>query len=308
MLMEQGVIMSLPEEELQKYQQAGKIARDIRLEIKKNLKEGTPIIDVCEKVEGITRQKGAKPAFPCNVSINDVAAHYTSPIGDEQVIPEKAVVKVDIGVHVDGYIADTATTVCFDPEYDDMVDTAEQALAHAVEILRPGLSVARFGSEIQKTIKTRGYKPISNLTGHLIRRYIIHAGKSLPNAFNLSLSKIKEGEVYGVEPFVTVNDASARVENIKQKCIFRYQKNKSLKNPLAKKMLGYIKKNFLTLPFTERWLTKFSSSNNYRIAFAELLKSKAVIGYPVFVEASKKTVAQAEYTILIEKDGCTVLT
>jgi methionyl aminopeptidase len=308
MLMEQGVIMSLPEEELQKYQQAGKIARDIRLEIKKTLKEGTPIIDVCEKVEGITRQKGAKPAFPCNVSINDVAAHYTSPIGDEQEIPEKAVVKVDIGVHVDGYIADTATTVCFDPEYDDMVDTAEQALAHAVEILRPGLSVARFGSEIQKTIKTRGYKPISNLTGHLIRRYIIHAGKSLPNAFNLSLSKIKEGEVYGVEPFVTVSDASARVENIKQKCIFRYQKNKSLKNPLAKKMLGYIKKNFLTLPFTERWLTKFSSSNNYRIAFAELLKSKAVIGYPVFVEASKKTVAQAEYTILIEKDGCTVLT
>ncbi|MEJ2244032.1 MAG: type II methionyl aminopeptidase [Candidatus Bathyarchaeota archaeon] len=233
--------MSLPEEELQKYQQAGKIARDIRLEIKKTLKEGTPIIDVCEKVEGITRQKGAKPAFPCNVSINDVAAHYTSPIGDEQEIPEKAVVKVDIGVHVDGYIADTATTVCFDPEYDDMVDTAEQALAHAVEILRPGLSVARFGSEIQKTIKTRGYKPISNLTGHLIRRYIIHAGKSLPNAFNLSLSKIKEGEVYGVEPFVTVSDASARVENIKQKCIFRYQKNKSLKNHLAKKMLGYIK-------------------------------------------------------------------
>jgi len=306
--MKQGMFMSVPEEELQKCQQAGKIAREIRQEIKKTLKEGMPIIDVCEKVEGITRQKGAKPAFPCNVSINDVAAHYTSPIGDQQTIPEKAVVKVDIGVHVDGYIADTATTVCFDPEYDDMVDTSEQALAHAVEILRPGLSVARFGSEIQKSIKTRGYKPISNLTGHLIRRYIIHAGKSLPNSFNLSLSKIKEGEIYGVEPFVTLRDATARVENIKQKCIFHFQKNKSIKNPYAKKMLSYIKKNFLTLPFTERWLTEFSSSDNYRSAFAELLKSKAIIGYPVFVEASKKTVAQAEYTILIEKDGCAVLT
>ena len=98
-----------------------------------------PIIDVCEKVEGMTRQKGGKPAFPCNVSINEVAAHYTSPPGDDKIIPDKAVVKVDIGVHVDGYIADTATTICFDPEYDDMVDTAEQALARAVEILRPGL-------------------------------------------------------------------------------------------------------------------------------------------------------------------------
>ena len=308
MLMKQGVFMSLPEEDLQKYQHAGKIAREIRLEIKKTLKEGTPIIDVCEKVEGMTRQRGAKPAFPCNVSINDVAAHYTSPIGDKEIIPEKAVVKVDIGVHVDGYIADTATTVCFDPEYDDMVDTAEKALARAVEILRPGLSVARFGSEIQKSIKTRGYKPISNLTGHLIRRYIIHAGKSLPNSFNLSVAKIKEGEIYGVEPFVTVRDAEARVEDIKQQCIFRYQKNKSIKNPCAKKMLSYIRKNFLTLPFTERWLTKFSSSDEYRNAFSELLKSKAIMGYPVFVEASKKTVAQAEYTIMIEKDGCTVLT
>ena len=302
------MFMSVPQEELQKYQQAGKIAREIRLEIKKTLKEGMPIIDICEKVEGMTRQKGAKPAFPCNVSINDVAAHYTSPIDDKQIIPEKSVVKVDIGVHVEGYIADTATTICFDPEYDDMVDTAEQALARAVEILRPGLTVARFGSEIQKSIKTRGYKPISNLTGHLIRRYIIHAGKSLPNSFNLSVARIKEGEIYGVEPFVTVQDASARVENIKQQCIFRYQKNKSLKNPLAKKMLGHIRKNFLTLPFTERWLTKFSSSDEYRSAFSELLKSKAVMGYPVFVEASKKTVAQAEYTILIEKDGCAVLT
>ncbi len=302
------MFMSVPEEELQKWQQAGKIAREIRLEIKKTLKEGMPIIDVCEKVEGMTRQKGAKPAFPCNVSINDVAAHYTSPIGDKEIIPEKAVVKVDIGVHVDGYIADTATTVCFDPEYDDMVDTAEQALAHAVEILRSGLSVARFGSEIQKSIKTRGYKPISNLTGHLIRRYIIHAGKSLPNSFNLSVARIKEGEIYGVEPFVTLRDATARVENIKQQCIFRFQKNKSIKNPYAKKMLSYIKKNFLTLPFTERWLTEFSSSDKYRSAFSELLKSKAVMGYPVFVEASKKTVAQAEYTILIEKDGCAVLT
>ena len=300
--------MSVPEEDLQKYQCAGKIAREIRTEIKKTLKEGMPIIDICEKVEGMTREKGAKSAFPCNVSINEVAAHYTSPPNDKQTIPEKAVVKVDIGVHVDGYIADTATTICFDPEYDDMLNTAEEALAHAVEILRPGLSITRFGSEIQKSIKTRGYKPISNLTGHLIRRYIIHAGKSLPNVFNISTSRLKEGEVYGVEPFVTTTDATGRVDNLKEEYIFRYQKNKSLKNPYAKQILSHIKKNFLTLPFTERWLNKFAASSNYKSAFSELLSSKAVMGYPVFVEASKKTVAQAEYTILIEKDGCAVLT
>jgi len=300
--------MAVPPEDLQKYQRAGKIAREVREEIKKFVKEGMLIIDICEKVEGLTREKGGKPAFPCNVSVNDVAAHYTSPPNDKQTIPEMSIVKVDIGVHVDGYIADTATSVCFNPEYADMVNTAEESLAQAVEMLRPGLSITRFGSEIQKTIKTRGYKPVSNLTGHLIRRYIIHAGKSLPNVFNLSASRIKEGEIYGVEPFVTVANAAGRVDNIKEEHIFRYSKNKSLKNPYAKQILSYIKKNFLTLPFTERWLSKFASSSSYKSAFSELLSSKAVIGYPVFVEASRKPVAQAEYTVLIEKNGCAVLT
>ena len=302
------MIMSVPQDELQKYQHAGIIAREVREEIKKIVKIGMPIINICEKVEELTREKGAKPAFPCNVSINEVAAHYTSPPNDQQKVPEKALVKVDIGVHVDGYIADTATTICFNPEYESMVQTAEEALAKAVEILKPGLSLTRFGSEIQKTIKTRGYKPVSNLTGHLIRRYVIHAGKSLPNVFNLSPSRIREGEIYGVEPFVTEINASGRVENLKEEYIFRYQKNKSLKNPYAKQILSYIKKNFFTLPFTERWLAKFMSSNNYKSAFTELLSCKAIMSYPVFIEESRKTVAQAEHTILIEKDGCSVLT
>jgi methionyl aminopeptidase len=300
--------MAVPEEDLRKQQRACKIAREIREEMRSTVREGMPIIDICEKVEGLTREKGGKPAFPCNVSVNEITAHYTSPPNDKQTIPERAIVKVDLGVHVDGFIADTATTVCFHPEYVDMVKTAEEALKRAVEILRPGLSITRFGSEIQKTIKTRGFKPISNLTGHLIRRYIIHAGKSLPNVFNLSTSRVKEGEVYGVEPFVTVPNAAGRVEEMREAHIFRYSKHKSLKNPYAKQILSYIKKNFLTLPFTERWLTKFASSSRYKSAFSELLSSKSVISYPVFVEASRNPVAQAEYTIMITKDGCRVLT
>ena len=300
--------MAVPEEDLQKHQRACKIAREVREEMRRTVREGMLIIDICEKAEALTREKGGKPAFPCNVSVNEIAAHYTSPPNDKQTIPEKSIVKVDIGVHIDGYIADTAASVCFDPEYVDMVNTAEEALEKAVEILRPGLSITRFGSTIQKTIKTRGFKPVSNLTGHLIRRYIIHAGKSLPNVFNLSTSRIKEGEVYGVEPFVTVANAAGRVENLREAYIFRYSKHKSLKEPYAKQILKYIENNFKTLPFTERWLSKFASSSRYKSAFSELLSSKAVISYPVFVEASRKPVAQAEYTIMVVKDGCVVLT
>ncbi len=267
-----------------------------------------PIIDLCEKAESLIRKKGGKPAFPCNVSINEIAAHYTSPPRDNRTIPEKSIVKIDIGVHVDGYIADTAATVCFDPEYDDLTNTAKAALKKAVEILRPGLSMSRFGSTIQKTIKTRGFKPVANLTGHLIRRYSLHTGKSLPNVFNISVSRVKVGEIYGVEPFVTVAEAAGRVENGPEAHIFRYMKHKSLKDPYAKQLLKHIRKNFLTLPFSERWLQGFLPTGHYKNAFSELVSSKVLMCYPVFIEASRKPVAQVEHTVLVAKDECIVLT
>ena len=300
--------MTIPEEVFQKYQRAGKIAREVREEMRRTVREGMPIIDLCEKAESLIRKKGGKPAFPCNVSVNEIAAHYTSPPQDKRAIPENSIVKIDIGVHVDGYIADTAVTVCFNPEYDDLANTAEEALKKAVEILRPGLSMSRFGSTIQKTIKTRGFKPISNLTGHLIGRYVIHTGKSLPNVFHISTSRVKVGEIYGVEPFVTVAKAAGRVENGKEAHIFRYLKHKSLKDPYAKRLLNHIRKNFQTLPFTERWLQGYVPPSRYKTAFSKLLSSKTLTAYPVFIEASGKPVAQAEHTVLVVKDGCIVLT
>jgi methionyl aminopeptidase len=300
--------MAVPEEVFQKYQRAGKIAREVREEVRKTVREDMPIIDLCEKTESLIREKGGKPAFPCNVSANEIAAHYTSPPQDKRTIPENSLIKVDIGAHVDGYIADTAVTVCFNPEYEDLVHTADEALERAVEILQPGLPMSRFGSTIQNVIKTRGFKPISNLTGHLVGRYVIHAGKSLPNVFQVSTSRVNVGEIYGVEPFVTVAEAVGRVESSKEAYIFRFSKPKSLRDPYAKQLLNYVKENFKTLPFTERWLQECVPPSRYKAAFSELLSSKALMAYPVFIEASKKPVAQAEHTVLLVKDGCIVLT
>lgn len=300
--------MSIPKEALQKYEKAGKIAREVREEAENFVHEEMPLIDICERVESLIYKKGARPAFPCNVSVNEIAAHYTSPPMDKQVIPRDSIVKVDVGVHINGYIADTAVTLCFNKEQRNLVETAKEALETAVNILRPGLSFSRFGSTIEKVIKDNGFKPISNLTGHQVGRYLIHAGKSLPNVSHLSISKIGEGEIFAVEPFVTLVDAVGRVGSISDTYIFRFVKPKTLKNPNARQLLDFIKQNFFTLPFAERWLRGVVPTKYFREAFSELIASKTLMAYPVFIEASKKLVAQAEHTILIEKDGCRVLT
>jgi len=300
--------MTLSKEALQKHKRAGKVASEVREEMRRHVREGMPIIDICERAESLIRKKGGEPAFPCNVSVNEIAAHYTSPPKDRRMIPEDSLVKIDIGVHVDGYIADTATTVCFNPEYEDLVHTAEEALEKAVESLRPGLFTAKFGSTVAEMVKACGFKVVSNLTGHKIGRYLVHAGKSLPNVFQMSTSRVKLGEVYGVEPFVTLSDAAGKVESGAEAHIFQFLKRKSVKNAYAKRLLNHIQKNFRSLPFTERWLQGCVPPNHYRAAFTELLSSKSLMAYPVFVEASGKPVAQAEHTVLIVEDGCLVLT
>ena len=276
--------------------------------MKTHVHENMLIIEVCEKVEGLIRAKGGKPAFPCNVSINEVAAHYTSPPNDTLTIPEGSTVKVDLGVQVDGYVTDTAFTTSFNPEGRSMANTAEQALKTAIENIHGGMTLGKIGGLIETTIKNRGFKPISNLTGHSVGRYLIHAGTSIPNVAQVSLTKVKTGEVYAIEPFVTLPDAVGRVDDSPQTTIYRLLKAKSVKNEYAKRLLKYIEANFRTLPFAERWLNGVVPKEQYHAAFKELLASKAIMGYPVFVEVSKKPVAQAEHTVLIKDDGCEVLT
>lgn len=296
------------DEAIEKFRLSGKILRETREIMRNFVREGMPLIEVCEKAEKTLIEKGAKPAFPCNISINEIAAHYTSPPNDIQRIPKNSIVKIDIGAHVDGYVTDTAVTVCFNPEYRSLAETAEQALKEAIANIRSETSTSKIGALIEKTIKSRGFKPISNLTGHQVGRYLVHAGTAIPNISQITLTKIKLGGVYAIEPFVTFPDAAGRVENGKEVTIFRFVKSRPLKNPYARQLLKYIEENFRTLPFAERWLQEVIPKEHYPQAFKELLSSKALMGYPVFIESSRKPVAQAEHTVLVTKDGASILT
>lgn len=300
--------MSYDSEELEKFRLSGKILREAREEMRFFVKENMLVIDVCEKAEGSIRQKGGEPAFPCNVSINEVAAHYTAVPGDTTHIPSGATVKIDMGVHVDGYVTDTAFSVSFNPEGRSMITAAENALKAAIDNMHNDVSTGRIGGIIETAIRNRGFKPISNLTGHAVGRYLIHGPPSIPNVASLSMTKVHTGEIIAIEPFVTQPDAIARVDDSPQCTIYRLVRAKSTKNSHAKTLMKHIETKYRTLPFAERWLNGVVPKEHHAEAFKELLKSKIVSSYPVFVEASRRPVAQAEHTVLIKEDGCEVLT
>lgn len=299
----------LPSDVMEAFIKAGKIAAEARKEARSLVKEGLPILELCSKVEEVIREKGGKPAFPCNICVNEVAAHYSSPIGDVNTIPPGALVKVDLGAHVDGYIADTATTVSLNPALDAMIYGVEEALNRAIEAVRPGVRTGDVGATIERTIESYGFRPVSNLSGHQMTRFILHTGKSLPNVHSLEFEKIREGEVYAVEPFLTTRGAKGHVRaEEKEVYIHRFQRERRLKSAKARMLLTTIRSEFKSLPFSKRWLTNVLPQRDLNESFQELIEQKCIVGYPVLVEETSQPVSQAEHTLIVTKDGCFVTT
>jgi methionyl aminopeptidase len=291
----------------EEYIKAGKIAAKVREAIKADVKPGAKVIDICDRVEGMIVQEGASPGFPCNVDIDQVAAHYVSPLGDQTTIRDRAMVKVDIGVHVDGYIADTAVTVCLDPALAQMPIAAQDALEVALGALKAGVRASDIGATIEHTIKNRGMRPIRNLTGHKLGRYIVHAGRSIPNVAGYELHKLEEGEVYAIEPFSVLPGAAGEVRDGPPSNIYRFQRKRNLDGQ-SRQMLAFIQQEYRTLPFASRWLLRRFPGQEGQKAFADLLSNRCIVGYPQLLEKSGGVVAQWEHTAIIQKDGCLVTT
>ncbi len=292
---------------IEDYIKAGKIAAEVREHMRKRYHVGRTLLDICEEAEEMIRAKGGEPAFPCNVSLNEVAAHYTAEPNDSIEVRDGDVLKIDIGVHVNGSIADTAVTVCYNSSYSILVEAAEHALREAIRVARAGVKAGDIGRVIERTIKSYGLKPVQNLSGHSIAKYTIHAGKSIPNIWTIGSFSLQQGEVYAIEPFVTTGDGSGLVYNGDISNIYSIVSRKRTESKEADTFLDMLWTRFKTLPFALRWL-KDEDVNHAREMISFLLKKKVIRAYPVLVEGNNRYVAQAEHTIVPTMEGTVVIT
>lgn len=290
------------------YQKAGRIAGQVREMVRAKDWIGKTVYEICEEVESEIQKRGARCAFPVNTSINEVAAHYTAEPDDPLTIKDTDLVKIDLGAQVDGYIADTAVTVCYDVRFDGLVQAAEEALGNAMSMVRSGVKASDVGRKIETTIKQMGFKPIANLSGHSLDRYTIHAGRSIPNVWSIGGFSLSGDAAYACEPFVTTAEGGGFVRNGQIRNIFALNSRKKTKNPEADELLDFIWENFNMLPFALRWITKKYESGKGKELLEFLIKKKAVQAYPILVEVNEQRVAQAEHTFIPNEDGVTVTT
>jgi len=279
---------------LECYQQAGKIASEVRENARKKYHIGSTLFQICESIESEVRTRGAAPAFPVNVSLNDIAAHYTAEPNDQIVVNDADVLKIDIGVHVQGYIADTAVTICYNPKYETLVKSAEIALNEAVRIAKSSTKASDIGKVIESSISKQGFKPIQNLSGHSLEQYTIHAGRSIPNIWTIGSSfNLVSNQAYAIEPFVTTKEGQGVVYEGKIRNIFGITSRKPTKDKEVDEFLEDIWNTFKTLPFALRWMLDKYEEKKARQFIEVLLKKKNIHAYPILVEGNGKMVAQA---------------
>ncbi|MDD3754012.1 MAG: type II methionyl aminopeptidase [Methanobacterium sp.] len=303
------------------YKKAGKIVKEVRELAVKEVHEGMKVLTLINLIESEIIKRGGLPAFPCNISINEVTAHYTSPSGDSTIIKDGDMVKIDLGAHINGYIADSATTVIvgsgegpyqsgekiYTREKElELIETANEALNVAISYVREGTALGEIGKAVEEYVKSQGFLPVANLTGHSLDQWNLHSGLSVPNVNDKNQQIIEEGDVLAIEPFVT--DGVGMVGDMKETFIFRFLRDRPLRLVESRKLLNMIKKDYNNLPFAQRWLEEDSKIRKVNLALRQLISSRAIYPYHVLREKSGARVAQAEHTVIVESDGCIITT
>lgn len=291
----------MDEDIIDKYKLAGKIARKALIKARDFVspKKHIDLFELCEYAENVIKSEGAQLAFPCNSSFNEIAAHY-SPIDKDPIEFREGILKIDVGAMIDGYIADTAISIARGYEYESMCKINESILKSVLEMMRPGVKLGKIGEFIEEEAKINGYKPISNLSGHMIRQYELHAGKSVPNVKEIFSPKINADEVYAVEPFLTFSDRKGSVRSGSEITIYSLKKTKRIKkDKLLDKLKTQIYNERKGLPFSPRWYYKKYGKDKVLGYMSQLYNMGYLHAYPILIESSNGIVSHFEHTVII---------
>lgn len=283
------------DEEINKIKSAGKIAKQVVEYARSIINKGAPLLELANKIEEKIISLNAKPAFPVNLSINEIAAHSTPSYKD--ITLAHGLLKIDIGIHLDGYVADTAFSLDLDSleENKTLIKAAEAALEAALNEIKLSSSLRKIGAVIEKTASLFKAQTIHNLSGHSISQYDLHSGITIPNFDNTQEIELEEG-LYAIEPFTTFG--VGLVKDSKPSEIYHLKKEGNVRDSFARQVLQFINEEYKTLPFCARWIHKKFGTRGL-LALRQIEQSGLLHHYPQLIESSNAKVAQAEHTVLL---------
>lgn len=285
--------------------QAGKIAREVRAFGKSLIVKGASYNEVIRKIYAKIAECGAIPAFPPQIALNEVAAHFL-PSPDQDILFSDQLVKLDVGICLDGAIGDCAVSIDLSGKHQHLIDAAELALLAAEKIVRVGLPIRELGAAIEEAITSRGLQPVRNLCGHGLGFFRVHTPPLIPNYADKSKGILQPGMTFAIEPFAT--NGQGLIHEKGASTLFSLIKKKPGKSPLEETLLTKID-TFHNLPFSLHDLLSCNLPlREVEKGVDSLIAAGLIASYPPLVEIAGGFVAQAENSVLIDPQGNVLIT
>ncbi|OSZ99883.1 Methionine aminopeptidase [Trichoderma parareesei] len=309
-------VENLSSDFLSDYRQAAETHRQVRQWAQRNIKPGQTLTEIANGIEdsvrrllghdGLTEGDSiiAGMGFPTGLNIDEIAAHYSPNAGDRVILQQNNVMKIDIGVHVNGRIVDSAFTMAFDPMYDNLLAAVKDATNTGVREAGIDVRLGELGGYIQEAMEsyeceingtTYPIKSIRNIGGHTILPYRIHGTKSIPAVKSDDMTKMEEGDIFAIETFGSTGNGWVYDQGDVSHYALRADAPKvDLRLSSAKSLLNVIKKNFHTIPFCRRYLDRIGQEK-YLLGLNTLVKTGIVEDYPPLVDKKGSYTAQFEH-------------
>ncbi len=283
---------------------AGKIVSKVREETQKKVLLGSDFLSIVEFAEKRILELDGGIAW---VQINDTttAAHFSPTKHNNPICQAGDLIKVDIGVHINGFIADTAFSVAIpttDKEIQQknelLIQTSKESLEKALSIAHTGCTLQELGIAQMSPAKEKGLTTITNLGGHSIGQYKVHSGLTIPTYDNGDATKLEEDLMIAIEPFIT--DGESLIKESGEATVFMQAINRQTRNPYGRKILQFIKSR-QGLPFATKDLEKEFGESVTRVGLRDLLQQGIIKGYPPLVSKSGNAIAQTEHSVLVKE-------
>uniref|UniRef100_A0A2M3YZC2 Putative metallopeptidase n=1 Tax=Anopheles braziliensis TaxID=58242 RepID=A0A2M3YZC2_9DIPT len=316
---------------VEKYQKAGEIVNRTLLATIKACVVGASAKAICQKGDNMLQQEADKQykndeemkkgvAFPTCLSVNNCICHFSPSRNDpDYVLKENDVVKIDLGAHIDGFIAVAAHTIVIGatPELKckgraaDVVLAAYHAGQAALRLLKDGTDNYAVTEAVQKIASDFDCKPIEGMLSHQLKQFRIDGEKTIIQNPTIAQKKEHEKckfekyEVYAMDVLISTGQGLGKELDTKVSIYKKTEENYLLKLKSSRAFYAEVKKKYGPMPFN---LRNFEEEAKAKMGVTECVAHKLVEPFQVLFEKHNEFVAQFKYTVLILPNGLQIVT
>ncbi|XP_047983645.1 ERBB-3 BINDING PROTEIN 1 [Salvia hispanica] len=305
-----------------KYKSAAEIVNKALQLVLSECKPKAKIVDLCEKGDTFIREQTANMyknvkkkiekgiGFPTCISVNNTVCHFSPLASNESVLEAGDIIKIDMGCHIDGFIAVVAHTHVLQDgpvtgRAADVIAAANTAAEVALRLVRPGKKNKDVSEAIQKVAAAYDCKIVEGVLSHQMKQYVIDANKVVLNVpgpdTRVDDAEFEENEVYAIDIVTSTGEGKPKLLDERETTIYKraVDKNYHLKMKASRFIFSEISQKFPIMPFSARALDE----KRARLGLVECTNHDLLQPYPVLHEKPGDLVAHIKFTVLLMPNG-----